>query len=346
MRSTRATSDVKLVTPRKKKTSSTGSSQQEQHVASRDPSSFEGPSVLEPLVGKCFRLMESQYEYSVCPFRNVTQAETHGTRSLYILGIWDRYEVQSSSDTIPFSFYDNGTSCGHAIHRKSFLRMTCVNDENSGSIVVDLSSSSSSSSTSTLQYDAEEEEEEEDDDDDKEQEGNTSNEGINDDDEEEMNEEEECDSEEEIEEEEENILDLKIQNTRLVHVRETETCVYEITLQTPFVCGLTLDMFPGSEILLEEIIQLEQQEKSEDDTSSSVADYSSSSVTHDNADASAAMAELFRVLDQDDSNSIDLTEFMSLEDAFEPVSTLTLQRLNQVLKIVTSVQEHLQQQQH
>ena len=115
----KTSSSVKLVTPKKKSTSTTQSQNEDDVVVSREPSIFQGPDVLEPLVGKCFQLMENQYEYSVCPFRNVTQAETHGTRSLYILGIWDRYEIKSSTDTVPMLFYDNGTSCGHTTHRKN-----------------------------------------------------------------------------------------------------------------------------------------------------------------------------------------------------------------------------------
>ena len=307
-RTTRKTSSsVKLVTPKKKDTATT-QSQNNNVVATREPSIFQGPDILEPLDGKCFQLMENQYEYSVCPFRNITQAETHGTRSLYILGIWDRYEIQTSSDTLPMLFYDNGTSCGHTIHRRSFVRMTCVDDESSGSIVVDLSS--------TRHYVNDEEEEEDE---------ITVIEDIIVD--------EEC---EEEEEEEENLRDTKIRNTRLVHVRETETCLYEFTLHTPFVCGLSLDIFPGSESLLEKQIRMREEaeevellEDNEDD---------SEMITNEET---SAMVELFRVMDQDQSNSLDLTEFMSLEDAFEPVSALTLEKLDRVLKIVTDVQEQV-----
>ena len=305
----KTSSSVKLVTPKKKSTSTTQSQNEDDVVVSREPSIFQGPDVLEPLVGKCFQLMENQYEYSVCPFRNVTQAETHGTRSLYILGIWDRYEIKSSTDTVPMLFYDNGTSCGHTTHRKSLVRMTCVDDESSGSILVDLSS---------ISHDEEEEEDE-----------------II------LEEESECNAEEEEEEMEEegNVLETKIRNTRLVHVRETETCFYEFTLHTPFVCGLSLDMFPNSETLLEQV----RMHESEDDTDEEES-ISSQEITNEDIETSSAMVELFRVLDHDESNSIDLTEFMSLEDAFEAVPTLTLQKLDQVLKIVTNVQEQLLQQ--
>ena len=317
----KTSSSVKLVTPKKKSTSTTQSQNEDDVVVSREPSIFQGPDVLEPLVGKCFQLMENQYEYSVCPFRNVTQAETHGTRSLYILGIWDRYEIKSSADILPELFYDNGTSCGHTTHRKSLVRMTCVDDESSGSIVVDLSSISNDEEEEEDEIILEEEEEEE---------ITLEDESA------------ECMEEEEMEEEG-NVLETKIRNTRLVHVRETETCFYEFTLHTPFVCGLSFDMFPDGEILLE---QVRMRESEEDDTEEPLSSSSSShEITNEDIETSSAMVELFRVLDHDESNSIDLTEFMSLEDAFEAVPTLTLQKLDQVLTIVTNVQEQLLLQQ-
>tara|TARA_B100000161_G_C33461847_1_gene373889 strand:+ start:44 stop:646 length:603 start_codon:yes stop_codon:yes gene_type:complete len=199
--------------------------------------------------------------------------------------------------------------------------MTCVDDESSGSIVVDLSSISNDEEEEEDEIILEEEEEEE---------ITLEDESA------------ECMEEEEMEEEG-NVLETKIRNTRLVHVRETETCFYEFTLHTPFVCGLSFDMFPDGEILLE---QVRMRESEEDDTEEPLSSSSSShEITNEDIETSSAMVELFRVLDHDESNSIDLTEFMSLEDAFEAVPTLTLQKLDQVLTIVTNVQEQLLLQQ-
>ena len=84
----------------------------------RDGSS--GSSALSSLAGRCFSAIETaggrSYEYTVCPFANVTQREASSTWNAFygILGIWDEFSAGDSggAEGVLYAHFTDGTDCG------------------------------------------------------------------------------------------------------------------------------------------------------------------------------------------------------------------------------------------
>ena len=61
----------------------------------RFPKNITGPNSLRSLAGNCYTLIQNDYEYSLCPFTNVTQKQTNNVWNAFygILGIFDSWNI-------------------------------------------------------------------------------------------------------------------------------------------------------------------------------------------------------------------------------------------------------------
>ncbi len=87
------------------------------------PDPFSGPEALTVLNGLCFTAAIDRYEYSVCPFQNVTQRRLIGPSStllgtslpsekLIISGIWGQWLTNETSQNYDTMIFINGQTCG------------------------------------------------------------------------------------------------------------------------------------------------------------------------------------------------------------------------------------------
>lgn len=76
-----------------------------------EPSLLSGPESLFFLNGYCFLATQDRYEYTVCPFQNITQRRLIGPSAtlLGVWGEWTRNETHQAYDTMN---YLNGQTCG------------------------------------------------------------------------------------------------------------------------------------------------------------------------------------------------------------------------------------------
>eukprot|EP00941_MAST-03F_sp_MAST-3F-sp1_P006113 g6113.t1 len=99
-----------------------------------------GPSaVVDALQGRCFFLPTRSYEYSVCPFRMVTQMdkktiEWNGVSKTYSLGVWSTWQktdatiatvTEESVPTTRTMVFLGGADCGAHGKRKTNVRLVC-----------------------------------------------------------------------------------------------------------------------------------------------------------------------------------------------------------------------------
>jgi len=59
------------------------------------PSPFSGPDSLSFLSGSCFTSSFDRYEYTVCPFQNVTQRRTSAMKPV-LIGLWGEWKTTNS----------------------------------------------------------------------------------------------------------------------------------------------------------------------------------------------------------------------------------------------------------
>ncbi len=87
------------------------------------PDPFYGPEALTVLNGLCFTAAVERYEYSVCPFQNVTQRRLIGPSAtllgfpilnseLILLGVWGQWSTNETSQTYDTMMFTNGQTCG------------------------------------------------------------------------------------------------------------------------------------------------------------------------------------------------------------------------------------------
>ena len=71
------------------------------------PAAAYGPEPLMLLRGQCFQRTQHPFEYSVCPFTNVTQKNVNNDKERWILGVWHRWSYEGGAyDKMQF---ENGT---------------------------------------------------------------------------------------------------------------------------------------------------------------------------------------------------------------------------------------------
>mmetsp|Transcript_8590 Transcript_8590/g.12825 ORF Transcript_8590/g.12825 Transcript_8590/m.12825 type:complete len:198 (-) Transcript_8590:519-1112(-) len=105
-----------------------------------EPKYMVGPEALMFLNGLCFKEVLDRYEYSVCPFQNITQRRLIGTRST-LLGVWGEWQFPIANETSASKdmggpedavvhdtmIYPNGQSCGRK-DRSTVLHLSCEED--------------------------------------------------------------------------------------------------------------------------------------------------------------------------------------------------------------------------
>jgi hypothetical protein len=119
---TDAVSTASLPTP-------SSSSRQQAPTAFRVPYRASGPAALLALRGRCFFVDVpgvKSYEYSICPFANVTQRETGGTWNAFygLLGLWDDWLPPQSGAAAIRGRFSDGTDCSGA-RRVAVVSFTC-----------------------------------------------------------------------------------------------------------------------------------------------------------------------------------------------------------------------------
>ena len=94
----------------------------------RPPAPATGPASFASLLGRCFSATpDARYEYTACPFANITQREVGGSPwSAFsaVLGVWEGWAANDSSLVGRFS---DGTECsgGGGSHREAALSFLC-----------------------------------------------------------------------------------------------------------------------------------------------------------------------------------------------------------------------------
>lgn len=119
---TDAVSTASLPTP-------SSSSRQQAPTAFRVPYRASGPPALLALRGRCFFVDVpgvKSYEYSICPYANVTQRETGGQWNAFygLLGLWDDWLPPQSGAAAMRGRFSDGTDCSGA-RRVAVVSFTC-----------------------------------------------------------------------------------------------------------------------------------------------------------------------------------------------------------------------------
>lgn len=88
------------------------------------PQDFSGPQQLQRLVGSCFNLTDTQYQYVFCPFHNVTQFELTSRWNSYqgVLGVWQEWNIDNN--TFSSMMMLKGDKCG-AVDRSVEVFLKC-----------------------------------------------------------------------------------------------------------------------------------------------------------------------------------------------------------------------------
>lgn len=76
-----------------------------------EPDLIYGPEGLFFLNGVCFTGTADRYEYSVCPFQNITQRRLIGS-SATLLGVWGQWNTNETHQSYDSMLYSNGQTCG------------------------------------------------------------------------------------------------------------------------------------------------------------------------------------------------------------------------------------------
>jgi hypothetical protein len=99
-------------------------------VPHRPPHDPLGPTELLPLAGSCAApLRHTNFEYVVCPFRNVTQRDVVATWNAFhgILGLWGTWKTIATDGggaKYDAMHYTDGTECG-AKRRSAVVKVSC-----------------------------------------------------------------------------------------------------------------------------------------------------------------------------------------------------------------------------
>jgi hypothetical protein len=88
-----------------------------------EPSLLSGPESLFFLNGLCFLATQDRYEYSVCPFQNITQRRIIGS-SATLLGVWGEWVTNETHHAYDTMSYLNGQTCGRK-GRSAQLGLSC-----------------------------------------------------------------------------------------------------------------------------------------------------------------------------------------------------------------------------
>ena len=103
----------------------------------REPSALSGPLAIQTLFGRCFMTKERVYEYTFCPFSNVTQRDVSGAWNAFfgILGVWDAWlpAEGGDDDTALTQIYSDGTPCGFK-RRLSKVYFSCADSHRISSV--------------------------------------------------------------------------------------------------------------------------------------------------------------------------------------------------------------------
>jgi hypothetical protein len=79
------------------------------------PDPFTGPEYMASLNGLCFTASADRFEYSVCPFHNITQRRVTGGRPT-LLGVWGDWESTNNGDIHRMLFF-RGQACGQGTRK-------------------------------------------------------------------------------------------------------------------------------------------------------------------------------------------------------------------------------------
>jgi hypothetical protein len=90
----------------------------------RPPADAHGPLALLPLAGRCFSVQQERYEYTICPFFNVTQRDVPSSWNSFwgLLGLWEGWAPPGGGALR--GEYSDGTDCG-AVKRRTVVTHAC-----------------------------------------------------------------------------------------------------------------------------------------------------------------------------------------------------------------------------
>lgn len=93
----------------------------------RPAAAVSGPPMLFGMASRCYSYTDDQYQYELCPFRNVTQRDKSlAPGSLHvIMGLWGRYDVKDNAYAA--MLFDDGTACGSGTRRSTRVNLECGN---------------------------------------------------------------------------------------------------------------------------------------------------------------------------------------------------------------------------
>ncbi|XP_069174115.1 N-acetylglucosamine-1-phosphotransferase subunit gamma-like [Procambarus clarkii] len=89
------------------------------------PANFTGPHHLRDLVGRCFKYLDSKYEYVFCPFQNITQEDIQAYYEPYkgVLGVWADWYIEDNQFKVMNMI--EGSPCGNGRHRSTKVTLLC-----------------------------------------------------------------------------------------------------------------------------------------------------------------------------------------------------------------------------
>jgi hypothetical protein len=96
----------------------------------RQPRPMTGELALQTLYGRCFPFKERNYEYSFCPFHNITQKDVSAAWGAFygVLGVWDDWQDNGGQATPTSQLYSDGTECGFK-RRLARVHISCGGSE-------------------------------------------------------------------------------------------------------------------------------------------------------------------------------------------------------------------------
>jgi hypothetical protein len=96
------------------------------------PAKPSGPDVfinIHPLKGQCFTRTQHPFEYSICPFLNMTQKTVHNDKEKWVLGIWHRWSFDESNNGAYHRMnFENGSDC-NGTPRRGEVEIVCGQEE-------------------------------------------------------------------------------------------------------------------------------------------------------------------------------------------------------------------------
>lgn len=93
------------------------------------PSRFTGPESLQVLSNKCFMQSFDRWEYQICPFHNITQKRSMGSRAT-LLGVWGHWNKEFVNVTRLDENDQETTRSVRVFNSMEYIEGTACDDQN------------------------------------------------------------------------------------------------------------------------------------------------------------------------------------------------------------------------